>query len=102
MITLNNTNSWEVVDTDNIKGRLNVMWLSPEGLGVSTRKFSHMTILNMICEKSNVNDFWDVQEIKSHNIHDAVQLELPNFEGNNLELAELMKSFMKLLKILMS
>jgi hypothetical protein len=98
VITLNITNSWEVVDTDNIKGRLNVMWLSPEGLGVSTRKFSHMTILNMICEKSNVNDFWDVQEIKSHNIHDAVQLELPNFEGNNLELAELMKSFMKATK----
>ena len=52
----------------------------------------------MICEKSNVNDFWDVQGIKSHNIHDAVQLELPNFEGNNLELAELMKSFMKATK----
>ena len=98
MITLDITNNWDLVDKDNITGRLNVMWLTPEGVGISTREYSHMSILNMICEKSNVNDFWDVQEIKSHNIHDAVQLEYPDFKDNNLHLAELMKSFMKATK----
>ena len=98
MITLDITNNWDLVDKDNITGRLNVMWLTPEGVGISTREYSHMSILNMICEKSNVNAFWNVQEVKSHNIHDAVQLENPGFKDNNLHLAKLMKSFMKATK----
>ena len=97
MITLNITNSWEVVDTDNIKGGLNVMWLSPEGLGVSTRKFSHMTILNMICEKSNNHDFWNIEKIKNHNVDDVIQLQehTKYFKQNNVELAKLMINFMR-------
>ena len=73
MITLDITNDWNLVDVDNISGRLNVMWLTPEGVGISTRKYSHMTILNMICEKSNNHDFWDIEEMKKHNIDDLVQ-----------------------------
>ena len=67
MITLDITNDWNLVDVDNISGRLNVMWLTPEGVGISTRDYSHMTILNMICEKSNNHDFWNIEEIKKHN-----------------------------------
>ena len=74
MITLNITNSWEVVDTDNIKGRLNVMWLSSDGIGISTREYSHMIILNMILEKSSITDFWDIEKIKKHNVDDVIQL----------------------------
>ena len=65
MITLDTTNDWNLVDVDNISGRLNVMWLTPEGVGISTREYSHMTILNMICEKSNNHDFWDIEKIKN-------------------------------------
>ena len=43
-------NNWKLVDTDNISGRLNVMWLSSDGIGILTREYSHMTILNMILE----------------------------------------------------
>ena len=74
MITLNITNNWNLVDINNIEGRLNVMWLTPEGIGISTRDYSHMTILNMICEKTNNQDFWDIEEIKKHNIDDVIQL----------------------------
>ena len=74
MITLNVINDWDLVDVDNISGRLNVMWLTPEGIGISTREYSHMTILNMICEKSNNHDFWDIEEIKKHNVDDVIQL----------------------------
>ena len=74
MITLDITNDWNLIDVDNISGRLNVMWLTPEGVGISTRDYSHMTILNMICEKSNVHDFWDIEEIKKHNVDDVIQL----------------------------
>ena len=49
MITLDITNNWDLVDKDSITGRLNVMWLTPEGVGISTREYSHMSILNMIC-----------------------------------------------------
>ena len=100
MITLNITNSWNLVDINNIKGRLNVMWLSPEGIGISTRDYSHMTILNMICEKTNNQDFWDIEEIKKHNIDDVIQLgkrgkDFPeNIKGSNFKLAKLMKNFM--------
>ena len=38
MITLNVINDWDLVDIDNISGRLNVMWLTPEGIGISTIK----------------------------------------------------------------
>ena len=74
MITLNITNDWNLVDIDNISGRLNVMWLSSDGVGILTREYSHMTILNMILEKSNNHDFWDIEEIKKHNIDDIIQL----------------------------
>ena len=96
MITLNITNDWNLVDIDNISGRLNVMWLSPEGIGISTRVYSHMTILNMILEKSDILDFWDIEEIKKHNIDDVIQLgkNKKDFKNNNLELAELMENFM--------
>ena len=97
MITLNITNNWNLVDVDNISGRLNVMWLTPEGVGISTREYSHMTILNMICDKSNNHDFWDIEEIKKHNVDDVIQL-LRNdkdFPENNKELAKLMGEFMK-------
>ena len=96
MITLNVINDWNLVDVDNISGRLNVMWLTPEGIGISTRDYSHMTILNMICEKSNVHDFWDIEEIKKHNVDDVIQLgrNKKDFKNNNLELAELMENFM--------
>ena len=30
MITLNTINDWDLVDVDNISGRLNVMWLTPD------------------------------------------------------------------------
>ena len=96
MITLDITNDWNLVDIDNISGRLNVMWLTPEGVGISTRDYSHMTILNMICEKSNNHDFWDIEEIKKHNVDDVIQLgkNKKDFRNNNLELAELMENFM--------
>ena len=96
MITLDITNDWNLVDVDNISGRLNVMWLTPEGIGISTRTYSHMTILNMICEKSNNHDFWDIEEIKKHNIDDVIQLgkNKKDFRNNNLELAELMENFL--------
>ena len=58
MITLDITNDWNLVGVDNISGRLNVMWLTPEGVGISTREYSHMTILNMICDKSDNHYFW--------------------------------------------
>ena len=96
MITLDITNDWNLIDVDNISGRLNVMWLTPEGIGISTRTYSHMTILNMICEKSNNHDFWDIEEIKKHNIDDVIQLgkNKKDFRNNNLELAELMENFL--------
>ncbi len=96
MITLDITNDWNLIDVDNISGRLNVMWLTPEGIGISTRTYSHMTILNMICEKSNNHDFWDIEEIKKHNVDDVIQLgrNKKDFKNNNLELAELMENFM--------
>ena len=55
MTTLDITNNWKLVDTDNISGRLNVMWLSSDGIGILTREYSHMTILNMILEKSSIS-----------------------------------------------
>ncbi len=97
MITLDITNNWDLVDTDNgIKGRLNVMWLTSDGVGISTREYSHLTILNMICEKSNNHDFWNIEEIKKHNIDDVIQLgkNKKDFKNNNLELAKLMENFM--------
>ena len=74
MTTLDITNNWKLVDTDNISGRLNVMWLSSDGIGILTREYSHMTILNMILEKSSVTDFWDIEKIKKHNVDDVIQL----------------------------
>ena len=97
MITLNITNNWELIDVDNgIGGRLNVMWLSSDGVGISTREYSHMIILNMILEKSSITDFWDIEKIKKHNIDDVIQLgkNKKDFKNNNLELAELMENFM--------
>ena len=45
MITLDTTNDWNLVDVDNISGRLNVMWLTPDGVGISTREiFSYDNI----------------------------------------------------------
>ena len=97
MITLNITNDWNLVDIDNISGRLNVMWLTPEGVGISTRKYSHMTILNMICEKSDNHDFWNIEEMKKHNIDDVIQLndKYGTFKNNNLKLVKYMSNFMK-------
>jgi len=97
VITLNITNNWELIDVDNgIGGRLNVMWLSPDGIGISTREYSHMIILNMILEKSSITDFWDIEKIKKHNVDDVIQLgkNKKDFRNNNLELAELMENFM--------
>jgi hypothetical protein len=97
VITLNITNNWNLVDINNIGGRLNVMWLTPDGIGISTRDYSHMTILNMICEKTNNHDFWNIEKIKNHNVDDVIQLgkNKKDFKGNNLELATLMESFME-------
>ena len=97
MITLDITNDWNLVDVDNISGRLNVMWLTPEGIGISTRDYSHMTILNMICEKSNIIDFWNIEEIKKHNVDDVIQLndKYGTFKNNNLKLVKYMSNFMK-------
>ena len=97
MITLNVINDWDLVDVDNISGRLNIMWLTPDGIGISTRDYSHMTILNMICEKSNNHDFWNIEEIKKHNADDVIQLgeKGKDFPKNNTELANLMMNFMK-------
>lgn len=97
MITLNVINDWDLVDVNNISGRLNVMWLTSEGVGISTRDYSHMTILNMICEKSDVHDFWNIEEIKKHNVDDVIQLndKYGKFKNNNLKLVEYMSNFMK-------
>lgn len=97
MITLDITNNWNLVDVDNISGRLNIMWLTPEGIGISTREYSHMTILNMICEKSDNHDFWNIEEMKKHNINDVIQLskKYGTFKNNNLKLVEYMSNFMK-------
>ena len=97
MITLDITNDWNLVDVDNISGRLNVMWLTPEGIGISTREYSHMTILNMICEKSDNHDFWNIEEMKKHNIDDIIQLndKYGTFKNNNLKLVKYMSNFMK-------
>ena len=97
MITLDITNNWDLIDIDNgIGGRLNVMWLSSDGVGISTREYSHMIILNMILEKSSITDFWDIEKIKKHNVDDVIQLgkNKKDFRNNNLELAELMENFM--------
>ena len=96
MITLDITNDWNLVDVDNISGRLNVMWLTPEGVGISTREYSHMTILNMICEKSDNHDFWNIEEMKKHNIDDVIQLndKYGTFKNNNLKLVKYMSNFM--------
>ena len=100
MITLNVIYDWDLVEVDNISGRLNVMWLTPEGIGISTRDYSHMTILNMICEKSNNHDFWNIEEIKNHNVDDVIQLgergkDFPeNIKNSNFKLAKLMENFM--------
>jgi len=97
VITLDITNNWDLVDKDNISGRLNVMWLTHEGIGISTRDYSHMTILNMICEKSNNHDFWNIEKIKNHNVDDVIQLQehTKYFKQNNVELAKLMINFMR-------
>jgi hypothetical protein len=97
VITLNVINDWDLVDVNNISGRLNVMWLTSEGVGISTRDYSHMTILNMICEKSDVHDFWNIEEIKKHNVDDVIQLndKYGKFKNNNLKLVEYMSNFMK-------
>ena len=97
MITLDITNDWNLIDVDNISGRLNVMWLTPEGVGISTREYSHMTILNMICEKSDNHDFWNIEEMKKHNIDDVIQLndKYGTFKNNNLKLVKYMSNFMK-------
>ena len=97
MITLDITNDWNLVDVDNISGRLNIMWLTPEGIGISTREYSHMTILNMICEKSDNHDFWNIEEMKKHNIDDVIQLndKYGTFKNNNLKLVKYMSNFMK-------
>ena len=97
MITLDITNDWNLVDVDNISGWLNVMWLTPEGIGISTREYSHMTILNMICEKSDNHDFWNIEEMKKHNIDDVIQLndKYGTFKNNNLKLVKYMSNFMK-------
>jgi len=97
VITLDITNDWNLVDVDNISGRLNVMWLTPEGIGISTREYSHMTILNMICEKSDNHDFWNIEEMKKHNIDDIIQLndKYGTFKNNNLKLVKYMSNFMK-------
>ena len=97
MITLDITNDWNLVDVDNISGRLNVMWLTPEGIGISTREYSHMTILNMICEKSDNHHFWNIEEMKKHNIDDVIQLndKYGTFKNNNLKLVKYMSNFMK-------
>jgi len=97
VITLNVINDWDLVDINNISGRLNVMWLTSEGVGISTRDYSHMTILNMICEKSDVHDFWNIEEIKKHNVDDVIQLndKYGKFKNNNLKLVEYMSNFMK-------
>jgi len=94
---LNILNDWNLIDVDNISGRLNVMWLTSEGVGISTRDYSHMTILNMICEKSDVHDFWNIEEIKKHNVDDVIQLndKYGKFKNNNLKLVEYMSNFMK-------
>ena len=94
---LNILNDWNLIDVDNISGRLNVMWLTSEGVGISTRDYSHMTILNMICEKSDVHDFWNIEEIKKHNVDDVIQLndKYGTFKNNNLKLVEYMSNFMK-------
>jgi len=100
---------WELVDIDNISGRLNVMWLTPEGIGIKTLIYSHIAILNMVCEKSKKQDFWDIEEIKKHyvnipnenkaryDVDDPVQLgkNKESFPNNNLELADYMESFMR-------
>ena len=44
MITLDTTNDWNLVDVDNISGRLNVMWLTPESWDINKRIFSYDNI----------------------------------------------------------
>ncbi len=98
MITLKVINDRDLVDIDNISGILNVMWLTPDGIGISTRDYSHMTILNMICEKSNVHDFWDIEEIKKHNVDDVIKLnykELKHIKNMITKLADYMANFTK-------
>ncbi len=112
MITLDNTkiekasypkiwsNQWEIIELDDIKGRLNVMWLTPEGKGISTRTLSHMTILNMILDNYHTPDeepFWHIGEISKHNVDDPIVLN-PNQDYEpkaNKTLAKYMARFMK-------
>ena len=56
-----------------------------------------MTILNMICEKSDNHDFWNIEEMKKHNIDDVIQLndKYGTFKNNNLKLVKYMSNFMK-------
>jgi hypothetical protein len=94
------SNKWKVIGVDEISGRLNVMWLTPGGKGISTHALSHMTILNMILDnysKSDEEPFWNIGEISKHNVDDPIILnKRQDYESNNNnELADLMIKFMK-------
>ena len=59
MITLDITIIGKV-DKDDISTKCYVV--DTRGKRYIYKRVSHMSILNMICEKSNVNDFWDVKK----------------------------------------
>lgn len=94
------SNKWKIIEVDDIGGRLNVMWLTPGGKGISSRDLSHMTILNKILDnytKPDEEQFWDIIEVSKHNVNDPVILtKRQDYEPNNNEhLAGLMSRFMK-------
>jgi len=68
--------------------------------GWRLRELEFLQEITLICEKTNNQDFWDIEEIKKHNIDDVIQLgkrgkDFPeNIKGSNFKLAKLMKNFM--------
>ena len=94
------TNRWKVIELDDIKGRLNVMWLTPGGKGIATHTLSHMTILNMIVDnyyKPDEMPFWHIGDIREQNVDDPVILN-PHQDSDpkaNKMLAKYMAIFMR-------
>jgi len=109
------TKWWKTYDVGTlheVSGRISFMWLTEDGRAIRSDRGSHFTILNWALynylkdkseeKKKEVTEyFWNVEEIKNHNVDDVIQLrkDKKDFKNNNLELAELMEKFMREFKL---
>jgi hypothetical protein len=109
------TKWWKTYDVGTlheIGGKISFMWLTEDGRAIRSDRGSHFTILNWALynylkdkseeRKKEVTEyFWNVEEIKNHNVDDVIQLrkDKKDIKNNNLELAELMEKFMREFKL---